>query len=94
MKTIRELRLSGLLQACRENLANSENAILNLYSRFEAGQIQANKAKKEFAVLIKNFEIDFKRCNSIAKVVIPDFNEKSKDYNIAYWIAYYKYIFA
>lgn len=93
MKTIREIKLEKLYNALRENLANSENELLKLHENFEAGTIQACKVRKEARVKLANFEIDFKRCNSVAKFVNKNFNPEHIDFDVNYWVSRYACIF-
>lgn len=90
MKTIKEIRLDKLAQMARENVANSENAILKLYDSFVEGTIQANKARRNYQNLRNAFIIDLKRYNSILIAIDPD---KSVE-NPKFWEDYYNNIFA
>lgn len=89
MKTIREIRLERLTQIARENLANSENAILRLYEDFRDGFIPANKVKRIAKVYISEMLIDLKRYNSLIITLDKDASIDTP----AFWENHYNHIF-
>ncbi len=89
MKTIREIRLERLTQIARENLANSENAILRLYEDFEDGLIPANKVKRIAKIRIAEMLIDLKRYNSLLLAIDKDASIDTP----AFWENHYNHIF-
>jgi len=89
MKTIREIRLERLTQIARENLANSDNAILRLYEDFQDGLIPANKVKRIAQIRIAEMLVDLKRYNSLVVAIDKD---ASVD-NPAFWENHYNHIF-
>lgn len=92
MKTIREIRLEMLIQTARENVTNSENAILKIYDSFVEGRTAANKAKKEYRKLLPAFLTDLARYNYLRLSLRPDTNVSNEDPES--WANYYNSIFA
>lgn len=62
---MKKIHLSRILARCSQNLAESENLILNLYEDYKDGKIQACKTRKLYAIYRYNFAIDARRYNSI-----------------------------
>lgn len=89
MKTIREIRLERLTQIARENLANSDNAILRLYEDFEDGLIPANKVKRIAEIRIAEMLVDLKRYNSLLLAIDKDASIDTP----AFWANHYNHIF-
>lgn len=92
MKTIREIRLENLIQIARENVANSDNAILKIYEDFKDGKIPANRAKREYKKVLPAFLTDLNRYNYLRLALRPDTNTNNED--PAFWESYYNGIFA
>ncbi len=92
MKTIREIHLERLLTMARENLALSENAIINLRDDVERGDCQPCKARRIFRDMIKCFEIDSERYRVLYTALYPDSSKNITE--TKYWVDYYSGLFA
>ena len=64
-KTMRDYKVSRLLQTAQYNLANSDIRILDLRENVLNGKTPTCQARKVYAALRRYFVIDLKRCTSL-----------------------------